>query len=61
MKTIRTAGTSRGFDFAILAAAILLGSLGVWILRQPGIIEDNNLWTWLFFVAVCILGGLAMR
>jgi len=61
MKKIETAGTSRGYDFASLAAAILLGSTGAWILRQPAVIEDDNLWIWLFFGAACLLGGLAMR
>lgn len=60
MKMIRAAGSSRGFDFVMLAAAIVLGSVGAWILRQPVVIENNNLWMWLFFVGVCILGGLAM-
>src|SRR5574340_1091123 len=60
MKNVKTAGTSRGLQFGVLIASIVIGSFGAWVLRQPAVIENGGPWMWLFFLSACRLGGLAL-
>ena len=61
MKPVKTAGRSRGLDYFLLAAALLLGVVGALMLRQPQAAASGSPGLWAFFVAVCALGGFALR
>jgi len=61
MKPAKTARHSRSFDYFLLIAALLLGVVGAWLLRQPEAAASSNLGLWAIFGAVCLLGGYALR
>src|SRR3989304_9569795 len=61
MKPAKTAWHSRSFDYFLLIAALLLGVVGAWLLRQPEAAASGSRGLWAIFGAVCLLGGYALR